>query len=258
MKSKGIKLLIFVLLFAVLVPVSAVCAEKGYAIKGFIGKSSTQAASNTTVELLDGKTGEVIDGMTTNFFGKYSFSGLQPGVYILQVGDIQKKVYLKEKNVRMDIDLSAKDGTMDYVTPLIKEHLKPLPSGSEASSGQGNNKSNDTTLASQIAGTWWGYSGSTERKIGLCADGSYMDYTESSYSGSSYDSGGSETMSWGSASQGGGAGSWVIQGDTQSGTIYVTYNNGSQMTLNYQQCGESGCLLFNGNKLCRSSGSCRE
>ena len=70
------------------------------------------------------------------------------------------------------------------------------------------------------------------------------------------DGGGNETMAWGSASQGGGTGTWVIQGNGQQGTIYVRYSNGSKMTLNYQQCGELGCLLFNGNKLCRSSGRC--
>ena len=111
-------------------------------------------------------------------------------------------------------------------------------------------------LASQIAGIWWGYQGSTERKIGLCPGGAYQDYSESSYSGSSSDSLGNQTMAWGAAGQGGGAGTWSIQGDYQQGLILVRYNNGSQITIRYQQCGETGCLLFNGNKLCRA-GRCQ-
>jgi len=63
-------------------------------------------------------------------------------------------------------------------------------------------------------------------------------------------------MAWGSASQKGGSGRWVIQGDGQRGTIFVQYNNGNEIKLDYKQCGELGCLLFNGNKLCRSSGIC--
>ena len=103
-----------------------------------------------------------------------------------------------------------------------------------------------------IAGIWWGYEGSTERKVGLCPGGAYQDYSESSYSGNSSDSTGNQTMAWGAAGQNGGAGNWSIQGDYQQGRIFVQYNDGSQITIRYQQCGETGCLLFNGNKLCRA------
>lgn len=115
---------------------------------------------------------------------------------------------------------------------------------------QGGVDSNE--LARQIAGIWWGYAGSTERKIGLCPGGAYQDYSESSYSGGSSDSLGNQSMAWGAAGQSGGVGTWNIQGDYQQGLILVQYNNGSQITIRYQQCGETGCLLFNGNKLCRA------
>lgn len=111
------------------------------------------------------------------------------------------------------------------------------------------------TLAAQIAGTWWGYAGSTERKIGLCPDGSYLDYTESGYSGREYDSGGYQTGAWGSASQSGTRGRWTIQGNYQQGVISVQSSRGP-FTLHYSQVGEPGCLNINGNRLCRSSASC--
>lgn len=110
-------------------------------------------------------------------------------------------------------------------------------------------------LQAQIAGTWWGYSGSTERKIGLCPDGSYMDYTESSYSGRGYDSGGNESMAWGAAGQAGRQGRWSIQGNYQQGTISVQ-TRGGNFSLQYSQVGEPGCLNINGSRLCRSSASC--
>lgn len=256
MKSKGEFLLFLGLFFAVIIHSGDAYSKNGYAIKGFIGKSSTEAAPNTEVHLLDGKTGARINTVSTNFFGKYSFSGLNPGVYILKIGTIQKKVNVQEKDVRVDIDMNAEGGTMDYAKPFIQKQQKPIPSESAKSKVPQTDIPNNASLAAQIAGTWWGYSNSTERKIGLCADGSYMDYTESGYSGRSFDSGGNQTMAWGTANQGDGAGTWQIQGNDQQGTIYVTYNNGRQATFNYRQCGESGCLLFNGNKLCRTAKSC--
>ena len=112
------------------------------------------------------------------------------------------------------------------------------------------------TLQAQIAGVWWGYSGSTERKIGLCPGGYYMDYTESGYSGRGYDSGGYETHAWGAASQGGNQGRWTIQGDYQQGTIYVQTDSGGSFSFQYSQVGEPGCLNIGGSRLCRSSASC--
>ena len=115
---------------------------------------------------------------------------------------------------------------------------------------------NDPNLQRQIAGTWWGYSGSTERRIGLCANGTYQDYSESGYSGQSHDSLGSETMAWGAASQGGGQGSWSISGSTESGTISIRYSDGSTANMKYQQINDPGCLSFDGNTLCRKSAKC--
>ena len=113
MKSKRKFLLLVGLFFAVIIHSGDVHSKNGYAIKGFVGKSSTEAAPNTDVHLLDGKTGTPIETVSTNFFGKYKFSGLNPGVYILKSGPVQKKVAVKKEDVRVDIDLSAKDGTMD-------------------------------------------------------------------------------------------------------------------------------------------------
>jgi len=132
--------------------------------------------------------------------------------------------------------------TKSAPAPIVKNELGRAPNGT----------TDNTKLASEISGIWWGYSGSTERKIGLCPNGRYQDYSESSYSGSSRDSLGNPSTNWGTASQRGGSGTWVIQGSYQEGTISVRYSNGNAATIKYRQCGEPGCLLFNGHKLCRS------
>jgi hypothetical protein len=228
--------------------------ETGYAVHGFVGKNSQTAAPGETVLLLDGGTGTALATDQTDFFGKFSFAGLQPGHYQIKVGEIVQDVVVTAENVRRDIDLSSPTGSMNYADAGLKEleqQLTAAATGKAAASGP-----NDEALAGQIAGTWWGYSGSTETKIGLCPDGTYADFSESGYSGRMFDSGGNQTGAWGSASQSGGRGVWTIQGTTESGTISVNYDGGGSATIQYQQCGEPGCLLFDGRKLCRSSAQC--
>ena len=238
-------------------------------IEGFVGHSATQIAPGMSVKLLDGNTGSVVDIDDTNFFGKYKFTKVVPGYYLLQVGETKRELMIKEANEkkRLDIDLSVKGGAMDY-SKAGREPVAPAPSSKgrttapAKSQGQPKPKpqaqtapagANNASLQQQIAGLWWGYSGSTERSIGLCPDGSYTDSAESSYSGDPYGTGGT----WGAASQRGGQGSWTIQGDTQSGVIHVRYQNGGTTQLNFNQIGDPGCLNVNGNTLCRKSASCR-
>ncbi|MBI5658609.1 MAG: carboxypeptidase regulatory-like domain-containing protein [Nitrosomonadales bacterium] len=256
MKIKPSKKCLGRLFMAVAIPVTGgVSLADAAVIEGFVGASSTQVAPGVTVKLLDGKTGKVIAMDETNFFGKYKFEEVSPGFYNLTVDNITRELMVKgqDDKKRLDIDLSAKGGAMDY----SKAGREPEVAGSSGKparkeGGSGAGPSNPS-LQAQIAGVWWGYSGSTERKIGLCADGSYMDYTESSYSGRAQDPGGT----WGTASQRGGQGSWAIQGDTNSGVINVRYSNGNTTSLRYRQMGDPGCLDVNGNTLCRQSASCR-
>ncbi|OKY76140.1 MAG: hypothetical protein BM485_02505 [Desulfobulbaceae bacterium DB1] len=255
--SMLVSLLVSVLIVSCVTMTPPGSPETGYTITGFVGESPEVPAASEPVTLLDGNSERPITSDTTNFFGKYTFAGLPPGLYILQVRKIKWAVLLQDRSERLDIDLSAPEGAMNYGGHYAKKAFaeKTAAQGSGAKVGTTPPAGNDAKLAEQMAGIWWGYSGSTERKIALCPDGSYNDYRESGYSGSSADSLGNQTMAWGTASQGGGSGSWSIQGTTEQGTITVSYNNGKQKVIQYRQCGDRGCLLFDGNKLCRS-GSC--
>lgn len=144
------------------------------------------------------------------------------------------------------------EANQNYLSKLAK--TLEGASGNSAAAPAGPN---DANLQQQIAGKWWGYSGSTERRIGLCADGTYYDFTESGYSGQSHNQYGDQTMAWGSASQNSGQGRWIINGSTQSGTIHINYSNGESGNIQYQQINDPGCLSFDGNTLCRESASCR-
>jgi hypothetical protein len=224
-------------------------------IEGFVGQSSTQVAAGVSVKLLDANSGKVMNIDETNFFGKYKFKDVEPGHYLLQVEDIKRELLIKNptEKKRLDIDLSAKGGVMDYsksgaeAAPASKSDMPTSP----ATSGADN-----ANLRQRLAGSWWGYSGSTERRISLCPDGSYGDFREAGYSGRQYDSGGYQTGAWGAASGRSGQGSWSIQGDEQRGIIHVRYNDGRASQLNYNRT-KDGCLNINGNTLCRESPNCR-
>ena len=226
--------------------------QSGYSIHGYVGQSAQTAAPGASVLLFDGATDQPLASVEANFMGNYKFTGLQPGHYKVKVEGKTREVILTAENKRLDINLSSEDGSMNYAEGATEELTKAVvgaASGTAAPPGP-----NDPELAKKMAGVWWGYSGSTETRIALCEDGRFQDFSESSYSGSSYDSGGNQTMAWGSASQGGGNGSWSIQGTEDSGTISVGYDNGKTRTIQYRSCGDQGCLLFDGTKLCWSKG----
>lgn len=221
--------------------------ETGYTITGYVGRSSTLPAINENVLLLDGETGKPVDSAQTNWMGKYTLSGVKPGYYVIEVGSVQRKVLVKAESQRLDIDLSAKDGVMDYAKSAGAVPGKPGKPGVP-----GGPKGGDASLMQAMAANYWGYSGSTETRLALCPDGAFYDFSESGYSGGSYDSGGNQTMSWGSASQASGKGTWTIEGDAQRGTITLYYSGGNQQTVQYQPGDDRGCYYFSGRQMCQT------
>jgi len=215
----------------------------GFRIEGYVGRGSTTAAVGEQVVLLSATTGEPIATDQTNFFGKYGFEGLPAGGYRIQVGSILREAVLVDKNVRLDIDLTAADGRMDYAKGAIESATK----GATGSSGP-----TDPAMMQQMAGTYWGYTGSTESKLTLCPDGRFHDSSESSYSGTSTDGLGDQTLAWGAAGQNQGSGSWSIQGNLQQGTITVAYSGGKTRTIQYQAGSDRGCFHYDGRQMCRT------
>ncbi|MEA3373846.1 MAG: hypothetical protein U9Q62_09170 [Campylobacterota bacterium] len=202
-----------------------------------------------------------------SLMGKWEYNGPQ-GYILLDFRSSSELVYEGESMpyqiVGESIRVPGEYGYIDYPYVLEKNGLRiSYPEGYQltfkrpAKRQNQQHSGNNQTLANQIAGIWWGYAGSTEREIGLCPGGMYRDFTESGYSGNSYNSMGDATMNWGTANQSSGQGRWTIQGDTQSGVIHVRYNNGSTAALHYHQINDPGCLKFNGNTLCRKSVTCQ-
>jgi hypothetical protein len=232
---------------------------KVYKVSGFVGKSTSEAAPGVNVVLIHKDSGEIVGSDGTNFLGKYTIKNIPPGVYILQVEKIQRTLAVKDKNVRLDIDLSAEAGIMDYmktgVNQIDAEKKPGGGQGGEAAGGApgdpagGGGGATDSSLMSYFAGEWYSFSSGstiygsagTERKMTLCADGLYRDSSEF---------GGSGTGEWGVASaQSGGAARWTIQGDKTQGTITVTYANGRTKRFGYRVLSkEEQTIRFDGVK----------
>ena len=231
--------------------VAAVFAQdkiKTFKVSGFVGQSTSAAAPNVTVALIHKDSGEVIGSDQTNFFGKYTIKNVPPGVYVLQVEKIQRTLAVKDKNVRLDIDLSAEAGMMDYMKTGVAEiNAKNKGGGPGGSPGP-----SDPQMTQAIAGEYYSYAGSTEKKIMFCPEGTFFDSSESSYSGTGADSLGNQTMAWGNASQNQGSGQWAIQGNAQSGTITLVYKSGKRVEVKYQAGPEKGCYSFDGTTFCYS------
>jgi len=231
--------------------VAAVFAQdktKTFKVSGFVGQSTSAAAPNVAVVLLNKDSGEVVGTDQTNFFGKYTINSVPPGVYVLQVEKIQRILAVKDKNVRLDIDLSAEAGVMDY----LKTGMAEIKAKSKGSGPGGSPGPTDPQMMQTIAGEYYSYAGSTEKKVMFCPEGTFFDSSESSYSGTGADSLGNQTMAWGAAGQNQGSGQWAVQGTPQSGTITLSYKSGKRVEVKYQAGPEKGCYKFDGTVFCYS------
>lgn len=133
---------------------------------------------------------------------------------------------------------------------LADEISRPAAATNSSTGGNSGNVApafeNDAELMKYFAGLYYSFSGvgggqtgGTERKISLCADSRYSSFSESGYSGNA--------GAWGSASQGGGSGTWKITGNKNSGTIVTTDRNSKSTTYKYETCG-NGCIYFGNTK----------
>lgn len=212
--------------------------KEAFKVSGYAGTSSTAAAPGMNVVLIDKATGKPLDSVSTNFLGRYKFSDVKPGTYIIKCEKVTREVTVVAKDIRMDIDLSAPGGVMDYAKGAAQQATGSAPPPGPS----------DPALQRAMAGEYYSYTGSTERKLMLCPSGTFFDSRESSYSGSF----GTDQGGWGAASAGAGSGSYSIQGDRQSGTITFSYKGGKRAQVHYQSTGERGCYKFDGTPFCYS------
>jgi hypothetical protein len=224
-----------------------------YGIVGYVGKSSQQAAPSETVTLRDAN-GQPVASATTDFMGKYQFYPLPAGSYTLVVGQIERPVVLADNHQRVDIDLSAEGGKMDYAAGAARSG-KPGGGGPVVAQGP-----NDPELQKQFAGFYWGFSGvnsstgggGTERKKNFCADGRFYDMTESNYYGRGHDQYGEEEMRFSNVSTPGATvARWTITGTMEKGVITITYPNGSTSQIHYEVGKDPRDYSFDGDIVSR-------
>jgi len=271
---------IFFATACVTVPFAPDNPAEGYKIKGFIAKSSEEAAPGEQVTLVDANTGQTIEQVSTNFMGKYSFSQLHPGKYQVRVRQITRDVLLRNKSVRLDIDLSAPGGKSDYIkdamtklSKMFAANSQPSSTGSTGSGGTTGTVTRDASgwpppyqrptgrvspddsspknLLYKFAGRWDHVTSNTLHNIYLKPDGSFEDSYEAGYSGQFVDQGGFQTGNWGAVGNEQAGGRWTIQGTLRQGTITLIHRNGKRANYRYQvHCRGSECYggeyFFNG------------
>ncbi|MEW6520051.1 MAG: carboxypeptidase-like regulatory domain-containing protein [Thermodesulfobacteriota bacterium] len=248
--------------------------ETGYAITGFVGESSQIPAPNETVFLLDGQTEKPLASTGTNFFGKYTFSGLPPGLYILQVRHIKWGVLIKEQSERLDIDLSAPDGKMNYLANhQLKQAtetapLQPQPGQATAVQREagltGAGGSSDNNLQQLLLSSAWcsfsfkggsQYSGTSTSRVRFFADGTYSlgSRSEGSYTGQTMDEYGNRRPDgsfYGSQADSGADGRWEVV----RGQLFMAEGNGAMepvdLLIKYNANG-SPVLVGEGKEYCR-------
>ena len=229
-------------------------AENGYGIVGYVGKSSQEAAPSENVVLVN-EQGTVVSSVTTDVWGKYKLYPLQPGTYILKVGEIERQVVVATNHQRIDIDLSKKDGSMNYAAGAMKKNS----GGSIVAQGP-----NDPELQKAFAGYYWGYSGGstmttsggTERKQTYCANGNYFDGTQTSMTVDHYDDntqsdnyGRKDMTTMYAGKEGSAPAKWTISGTLQSGQIILTYRGGKTYEMKYSLADEANVYMIDGAKL---------
>lgn len=150
--------------------------------------------------------------------------------------------------------VSWQENTADFEKK--QEQLEELTKVIEASDpGNANSQNaapsftNDQSLMNQFAGKYYSFSavgggqtGGTERTIILCPTGSYRSSSETGYSSNS-----GSANAWGSASQGGGDGTWRITGTINAGTLVTTSHSGSSTTYKFERCGND-CVYIGNTK----------
>lgn len=260
MPEKSIRRAVSAAVLALIVPVGW-AKEKApkdeFRITGFVGLNSQQPAARQVVQLVEPESGKVLDMTETGMFGRYKFEKVKAGLYLVVAGEAKREVLVKDKDKRVDIDLSSKDGTMSYVRREDVQRAIAQAAGAGGGSGGPAAGQNDPALMQSMAGLYWGYEGSTETKMALCENGAFQFLSESSYSGSSRDSLGNQTMAWGAAGQSGDRGNWRVEGNAQQGTITLQHANGKTSTAQFRKV-DTNCWRFGAKTLCRTGpANCR-
>jgi hypothetical protein len=238
-------------------------AEKGYKVHGYIYSTTSPtsaAAQGVNVVLVNKDTGATVGSATTGWTGGFNFKNVPSGVYVLKAGKFTRDVTVVKKNVRIDFDLSRPDGLYNAKGMFMEGLSKSV---ADAAAGQSGGPApdvgpSDPNLMRTMAGEYYSHTGSTDRVVTLCGNGTFFGSSESSYSGTSSDSLGNQTGAWGAANQKQSSGNWSVQGSLQGGTMTLGYRGGKTEKIQFQSMGERGCFRFNGNPFCyRSAGRCQ-
>lgn len=100
-------------------------------------------------------------------------------------------------------------------------------------------------LAGYFCGIWVTMTASSERRVTLYPDGTYMDDSESSYSGRFRDGTGADSGGWGTAARNRQRGKWLVNGSREQGVMIFTDAAGESSRIEYRVHVEDGRVYWN-------------
>ncbi len=205
----------------------------GYGITGFISSSPGSAAPGETVVLVEMASGRTVGSVQADAMGKYTFYPVKTGSYQVRVNRIRLPATVTASHVRLDVDLSAPDGRMNYASAALKQkdvaepsRAAPGESASGAAADQGMTATAggvDGQLKQLLLSSAW-CSFSYSKSSGVTKSGRVRFFANGTYStkrrSEGYSSGSGGTF----ASQGdsGSDGHWNVRG----GRLYISEGSG--------------------------------
>ncbi|MBE0604443.1 MAG: hypothetical protein IH611_12570 [Deltaproteobacteria bacterium] len=177
--------------------------------------------------------------------------GGEPSRYKLVKGAVR----IWEDGAPLDYPYRLEENSLSFISPENERYQ--CGRAKRAASGPSGGASGDASLAGYFAGSYYHYSGSTERRMVFCPDGTFHGGRESGYSGS-FREGGSRTGAWGTAGQSAYGGKWTIRGDRTQGRISLVHQGGKREEIPYRTARERGCIHLGETLFCyEGKGDCR-
>jgi len=177
--------------------------------------------------------------------------GGEPSTYTLDAGAVR----ILDEGVPADYRYTLKGDSLSFISP--ENELYQCKRVGRAAAGESDGSAGDSSLMRWFAGSYYHFSGSTERRVVLCPNGTFRGGRESGYSGK-FTEGGAQMGAWGSASQSSYNGKWTIRGNQGQGIITLVYSRGAKEEVHYRAAKDRGCFTFNGTLFCyEGAGNCR-
>lgn len=190
--------------------------------------------------------GEMEGGMTEEGLELYLTGSLKAVSKGILAGEYQGTFQFQQVRARCLGTLSPYGGGGAFIIAMTtpQQYGSALSGPADAIARSMQYTKMDTgNLAGHFAGTWVHYSKYGQTSVTLAENGDYYFQDESSYSGNLTD-GTSNMGTWSAGGESREKGRWTIRGSKQTGSLIITYQDGSREYVEYQVFVEGGKVYW--------------